>query len=338
LMGLLATTLFATVILSACGQGGAATSPDGTASTGETGPKLTFRLADNQPVDYPTVIGDQKFADLVKERSGGRITIEVFPSGQLGDEKSVIEQVQLGVIEFARVNASPLAEFNDDFGVFAVPYAFDSDEHLWNFLNGETGTALLDGLQQARMQGLAYYDSGSRNFYSTKPLTKIEDLKGKKIRVQQSEMNIKLMKALGASATPMPYGEVFSALQTGIIDGAENNLPSFDSSNHYEEAKYLIMDHHTRVPEVLLMSKTAWDKLSKEDQELIRQAALDSVETQRQSWAEYEEKSLAKIKEAGVTITEVKDITPWRNAVKSVIDEFTSKYPELMKAVDEARP
>ena len=248
----------------------------------------------------------------------------MFPSGQLGDEKSVLEQVQLGAIDFARINASPLAEFNDDFTVFSVPYLFSSDDHLWNFLNGETGTALLDGLQAAKMQGLAYYDSGSRSFYSTKPLTSIDELKGQKIRVQQSEINIKLMEALGASATPMPYGEVFSALQTGIIDGAENNLPSFDSSNHYQEAKYLIMDHHTRVPEVLLMSKAAWEKLSEEDKALIKQAALDSVETQRKAWADYEEKSLKTLNEAGVTITEVEDITPWQEAVKPIIDEFTS--------------
>ncbi|MFJ8066369.1 TRAP transporter substrate-binding protein [Psychrobacillus sp. NPDC096426] len=336
-MGLLTSLLFAAIILVACSQKEeVAVEKDG--GTKSEAPKITLRLADNQPADYPTVIGDQKFAELVSEKSNGRITIEVFPAGQLGDEKSVLEQVQLGAIDFARINASPLAEFNDDFTVFSVPYLFSSDDHLWNFLKGEKGSALLDGLQAAKMQGLAYYDSGSRSFYSTKPLTSIEDLKGQKIRVQQSEINIKLMESLGASATPMPYGEVFSALQTGIIDGAENNLPSFDSSNHYQEAKYLIMDHHTRVPEVLLMSKTAWEKLSDEDQKLIKQAALDSVETQRQAWADYEEKSLKKLNEAGVTITEVKDISPWQAAVKPIVDEFSKGYPELVDAINSASP
>ncbi len=351
-LALLITTLFAILLLAACSQGGnggtsTSTSPspgtntnnnEGNSNTQQEAPKITLRLADNQPADYPTVIGDKKFAELVNERSDGRITIEVFPAGQLGDEKSVLEQIQLGAIDFARINASPLAEFNDEFTVFSVPYLFSSDEHLWNFLNGDTGTSLLDGLQAAKMQGLAYYDSGSRNFYSTKPLTSKEDLKGLKIRVQQSEINIKLMEALGASATPMPYGEVFSALQTGIIDGAENNLPSFDSSNHYQEAKHIIMDHHTRVPEVLLMSKVAWDKLSKEDQELIKQAALDSVETQRQAWADYEEKSLKVINEAGVTITEVEDVTPWQETVKPIIDEFAKNYPEILEAINTASP
>lgn len=335
--GLFTTMFLATAILAACSQDEEGAAKPVSADPAEQ-PKITLRLADNQPADYPTVIGDQKFAELVNERTDGRITIEVFPSGQLGDEKSVLEQIQLGAIDFARTNSSPLAEFHDELKVFSVPYLFNSDEHLWNFLNSEMGTTLLDGLQEAKMQGLAYYDSGSRNFYSTKPLTNMEELKGQKIRVQQSEVNIQLMEALGASATPMPYGEVFSALQTGIIDGAENNLPSIDSSNHYQEAKYLIMDHHTRVPEVLLTSKASWDKLSAEDQEIIKQAALDSVETQRQAWAEYEEKSLKKITDAGVTITEVGDVAPWKEAVKPIIDDFGSEYPEIMEAVNSSNP
>ncbi|MEH7235731.1 TRAP transporter substrate-binding protein [Bacillus sp. JJ1562] len=334
-LGIIATTLLATSVLAACGGQDKAGSSDDGSKKEEA--KLTLRLADNHPVDYPTVIGDQKFADLVSERTDGRITIEVFPSGQLGDEKSVLEQVQLGAIDFARTNASPLAEFNAELAVFSVPYLFDNDDHLWSFLNSETGTSLLDGLQEAKMQGLAYYDSGSRNYYSSKPLTSVEDLKGLKIRVQQSEMNIKLLDALGASATPMPYGEVFSALQTGIIDGAENNLPSFDSSNHFQEAKHIIMDGHQRIPEILLMSKVGWDKLSDKDKEIIKQAAIDSVETQRQAWADYEKKSLQKITDAGVTITEVKDLAPWQEAVKPVKDEFAKSYPDLIKAVEEAK-
>src|SRR3954447_13761422 len=267
--GLLAAAIFAGTILTACGSNQEKTTSDAGSKEKEK-PKYTFRLADNQPPDYPTVLGDKKFAELVEERSDGRIKIEVYPSAQLGDEKSVLEQVQLGAIEFTRINSSPLAEFNDQFTALGLPYVFDSEEHLWNFLNGEMGSKLLDGLEQSKMKGLAYYDSGSRSFYSTKPLKSVKDLKGQKIRVQQSKINIDFMSALGASATPMPYGEVFSALQTGIIDGAENNLPSLDSSNHYQEAKNFILDHHQRIPEVLLISKVAWDKLSEEDQKIIK--------------------------------------------------------------------
>lgn len=335
--GILAATLLMGTILAACG-GKETTNTNSEGNKEEEKPSYTFRLADNQPPDYPTVLGDKKFAELVEERTDGRIKIEVYPSAQLGDEKSVLEQVQLGAIEFTRINSSPLAEFNNQFTPLGLPYVFENEDHLWNFLNGEMGTKLLDGLEQSKMKGLAYYDSGSRSFYSTKPLENVGDLKGQKIRVQQSKINIDFMAALGASATPMPYGEVFSALQTGIIDGAENNLPSLDSSNHYQEAKNLILDHHQRIPEVLLISKVAWDKLSEEDQKIIKQAALDSVETQRAEWDKYEERSEKKLKDAGVTFTEVKDLKPWTNAVKSMVDEYTKEYKEVMDAIEEARP
>ncbi|MCM3728283.1 TRAP transporter substrate-binding protein [Neobacillus cucumis] len=334
--GVLAATLLMGTILAACGKEEASSTKNGGAKQEE--PKYTFRLADNQPPDYPTVVGDKKFAELVEERTNGRIKIEVFPSAQLGDEKSVLEQVQLGAIEFTRINSSPLAEFNDQFTALGLPYVFESEEHLWNFLNGEMGTKLLDGLEKSKMKGLAYYDSGSRSFYSTKPLKSVKDLKGQKIRVQQSKINIDFMEALGASATPMPYGEVFSALQTGIIDGAENNLPSFDSSNHYQEAKNIVLDNHQRIPEVLLISKTAWDKLSEKDQKLIKQAALDSVKTQREEWDKWEERSTKKLKDAGVVFTEVNDIQPWKDAVKSMVDSYSKDYKEVMDAIEKARP
>ena len=335
--GLLAAAIFAGTVLTACGanQEKAASDPG---SKGEKKPSYTFRLADNQPADYPTVVGDKKFAELVEERTDGRIKIDVFPSAQLGDEKSVLEQVQLGAIEFTRINASPLAEFNKDFSVLSLPYVFESDEHLWSFLDSETGTKLLDGLEQSKMKGLAYYDSGSRSFYSTKKLKSIEDLKGLKIRVQQSEINIDFMKAIGASATPMPYGEVFSALQTGIIDGAENNLPSFDSSNHYQEAKSIILDHHQRIPEVLLMSDAVWNKLNEEDRKIVKQAALDSVETQKAEWDKWEERSEKKLKDAGVTFTDVKDLKPWQDAVKPMVEKHSKDFQDIMDAIVGARP
>jgi tripartite ATP-independent transporter DctP family solute receptor len=334
--GILAATLLMGSILAACGKEATTGTKDGGSKAEE--PKYTFRLADNQPPDYPTVVGDKKFAELVDERTDGRIKIEVFPSAQLGDEKSVLEQVQLGAIEFTRINSSPLAEFNDQFTALGLPYVFESEEHLWNFLNGEMGTKLLDGLEQSKMKGLAYYDSGSRSFYSTKQLKGVKDLKGQKIRVQQSKINIDFMEALGASATPMPYGEVFSALQTGIIDGAENNIPSLDSSNHYQEAKNFILDHHQRIPEVLLISKAAWDKLSEKDQKIVKQAALDSVQAQREEWDKWEERSTKKLKEAGVTFTEVDDITPWKDAVKSMVGKYSKDYKEVMDAIEKARP
>lgn len=328
------------VILAACSSGGDK-STGGKASDdrggSEDGPRYTFRLAETHPADYPTTLGDMKFAELVKERSGGRITIDVFPSAQLGEERAAIEQVQLGAIEFTRVSTGPMAEFNADFGVFSLPYIFDNDDHVWKFLLSDTGTAMLDSLQASGFQGLAWYSSGSRSFYSSKPLTSIDDLKGMKVRVIENQLNIALMEALGASATPMPYGEVYSSLQTGVIDAAENNYPSYYSSGHYEVAPHMILDGHQRVPEVLLVSKTVWDKLSAEDQEIIRQAALDSIDYQREKWAEYEQASEDAVREAGSVITAVTDIKPWQEAVQPVIEQYRSQYADILDAIDAAR-
>lgn len=325
--------LLAGFVLTGCNKGYQA------GSNGEAGsePQYTFRLADTHPPDYPTVIGDKKFAELVNQRTNGRIKIDVFPSAQLGEEKAVIEQVQLGAIEMARVNASPLAEFNKQFSVLSLPYVFDSEEHLWKFLEGDMGMKMLDNLEKSKMKGLAYYDSGARSFYSRKPLKSMDDLKGLKIRVQQSKVNIDLVSALGASATPMPYGEVFSALQTGVIDAAENNFPSYFSSNHYQVAKNYILDRHQRTPEVLLISKVVWDKLSEEDRKIIKEAALESVKTQKEAWKKYEKEAEAKLRAAGVTFTEVNDVKPWQEAVKPVVEKYGSEFKDVMEAIEKAR-
>ncbi|SDN64181.1 TRAP transporter substrate-binding protein [Bacillus sp. OK048] len=334
---MLSAILGTSLVLSACGGAGDTTKKtDGSKSATEE-KTYNFRLADNQPDNYPTVLGDKKFAELVEKKSDGRIKISVFPNGQLGDEKSVIEQVQLGAVEFTRVSTGPLAEFSKPLGVFALPYIFDNSEHQWNFLNSDKGKELLKGLEASKLLGLAYYDSGSRNFYTNKPVKSVEDLKGHKIRVQQSQINIDLIDALGGSATPMPYGEVFSSLQTGVIDGAENNLPSYVSANHYQAAKNIILDGHQRVPEVVMVSKVIWDKLSDKDQKIIQEAATESVATEREEWTKMEKDSEAKMKEAGVTIVKVDDVKPWQDKVKPVIDKYRADYKDVLDAIDKAR-
>ena len=321
----LGTSIIAlSLVLTGCGGGEKKADPQKT---------ITMRLADNHPDGYPTVQGDLAFAKAVEEKSKGRIKIEVKASGQLGDEKAVIEQVQLGAIEFARVNASPLAEFNKPLGVFSLSYLFDNEEHLWRFLDSADGKAMLTGMESNKLRGLAYYSSGSRNFYSTKPLTDINSLKGLKIRVQQSKINMDMIAALGASATPMPYGQVFSSLQTGVIDGAENNFPSYDSSNHYQVAKYYIMDKHQVTPEILMISKVAWDKLSKEDQKIIEEAAAESGKVQIAAWKDYEKKSREKVVAAGSTIIEVTDPAPWQAATKSVVEKYRADYAKEIDTI-----
>lgn len=335
-MGTLMTVLLAGTALAGCGgakEEKAATGGD----TKAEGPKYTFRLAETHPPEYPTTLGDKKFAELVNERSKGRIKIDVFPSSQLGEEKAVLEQVQLGAIEFSRTSSGTLGGFSKSYEAFSLPYIFENDAHLWKFLGSDMGAKLLDSLESSRMKGLAYYSSGSRSFYSTKPVKSLADLKGQKIRVIQNKVNIDLINALGANATPMPYGQVFSSLQTGVIDAAENNYPSYFTSNHFQQAKHYIVDRHQMVPEVLVISKVTWDKLSKEDQALLKQAAIDSVATQRQEWEKFEKDSAEKIKAAGVTITEVTDLKPWQEAVKPVIDKYRADYKDFLDAVEKAK-
>ncbi len=299
--------------------------------------QLVLKLGETHPPDYPTTLGDKKFAELVTERTKGRIKVEVYPSSQLGEEKAVIEQVQLGAIAFTRVSSAPMAEFNKPLGVFSLPYIFDGTDHMWKFLNGPDGQKLLDGLAASKFIGLCYYDPGARSFYSTKPIKELADLKGLKIRVQQNKINMDLMQAIGASATPMPYGQVFSALQTGVIDGAENNFPSYLTANHYQAAKNFLVDQHQMVPEVLVMSKVVWDKLSDEDKKIIKQAAADSVATQRELWTKFEKEAEAKVKAAGCTVTYVKDLKPWQEAVKPMLERYRGEYGEVLDAIAKAR-
>ena len=188
-----------------------------------------------------------------------------------------------------------MAEFNKPLGVFALPYIFDNDEHMWKFLQGEYGEKMLAGLESSKLRGLAYYGGGSRNFYTKKPVKSVEDLKGLKLRVVQSKVNVDLVTTLGASPTPMPYGEVYSGLQTGVIDGAENNPPSYLTANHYQAANYFVLDAHQRVPEMIVINKTIWGKLSDEDKNIVKQAALDSVTTQRELWNKFEKESIPQI-------------------------------------------
>lgn len=332
--GIVTTVLVAGTLLAGCG--GKTDAGKQSASGDAKKPSYTFRLAETHPADYPTTMGDKKFAELVNQKTNGRIKIDVFPSSQLGEEKAVIEQVQLGAIEFTRVSSAPLAEFNKALGVFSLPYIFDNEEHLWKFLQGD-GTKLLEGLSSSKMTGLAYYESGARNFYTRKPVLAVADLKGQKIRVQQNKVNIDLISALGASATPMPYGDVFSSLQTGVIDAAENNWPSYETSNHYQVAKNLVLDGHQRVPEILMMSKVTWDKLSDEDKKAVKEAASESVTYQREQWKSFEQKSQEKVKAAGVIVTEIKDLKPWQDAVKPVIEKYRAEFKDTLDAIEKAR-
>ena len=300
--------------------------------------QIVLKLGETHPKGYPTELADEEFARLVGERSSGRIKVEVYAGSQLGEEKAVIEQVQLGAVALTRVSTGAVAQFSKQLGVFSLPYIFVSTQHMWSFLDGPDGQRMLDSLQPSHFVGLCWYDGGARNFYTSKPVKKIEDLKGLKIRVMQNEWMLRMITAFGANATPMPMGQVFSSLQTGVIEGAENNEPSWYNWNHYQPAKYFLQDAHMRIPEILMMSKVVWDTLSKDDQALIKKAAADSVKKQRQLWDAAETDALAKAKAAGGIVTPVADLAPYQQAVKPVIDEARAQFGESLKAIEAARP
>jgi tripartite ATP-independent transporter DctP family solute receptor len=295
---------------------------------------IVLRLAETHPQDYPTTKGDYEFARLVKERSGGRIQIEVYYGSQLGQEKAVIEQVQFGAIDMTRVSISPVASFVPKLNAFQMPYLYRDEAHQWKVLKGEIGTTLLASLEPFGFIGLGWFEAGSRNFYnSRRPINKPEDLKGLKIRVQESELMMGLVSAFGAVPTPMAYGEVYSALQTGVVDGAENNWPSYFSTSHYEVAKYFCLDEHTRVPEIIIGSKISLGRLSKADQELIKQAALDAIDYQRAEWAKYEQISIDKVKAGGSQITYIGDKTEWQKLMDPLYKKQSKEIQDFVKQI-----
>jgi len=323
------------LLLAACSGSG------DTASTADE-KSYYFRLAETHPNVHPTTRADKKFAELVNERSNGRIHIEVFPSSQLGEEKAAIEQLQQGAIEFIRTSGATLAEYAVPFGVFSIPYLFRNDDHLWRYLDSDAGIELLDGLDDAGITGLAYYSSGARSLYSVKEIESVHDLKGMNIRVQQNQISIDFIQALGANAIPMTYGEVYGALNTGVIDAAENNPPSYYSSNHYKIASQFVLNEHQRIPDVLVMSQAVWNRLSEDDKALIKQAAIDSSELQQSVWNTYEQDAASELEKAGVHFAEIADTAEWQQAALSVLQKYSSAYKEqladisaLAKAEDE---
>ena len=295
--------------------------------------EVTLRSSDTHPDGYPTVAAVNAMGDMLKERTGDRLCIEVFHSAQLGQEKDTIEQTQFGVIDLNRVSLGPFNNIIEETQIPSLPYIFRSVEHMHKVMDGPVGQQILDAFTDHDLVGLAFYDGGSRSFYnSEKPITSIEDLAGLKFRVMQSDMFVDMVSALGANATPMPYGEVYSSIQTGVIDGAENNWPSYDTSGHFEVAKYYTLDQHLIVPEVLVMAKSSFDKLSAEDQELVRQAARDSVPVMRELWAAREKESEARVRAAGVEVITDIDKTPFIEAMVPVYQKYVTS-PVLQQMV-----
>ena len=298
-----------------------------------------FRSADIHPADYPTVEAVKFMGKQLATASGGKLGVKVFPNGALGSEKDTIEQLKIGALDMMRINASPLNNFVPETIALCLPFVFRDTQHMRTVLDGPVGDEILAAMEPAGLVGLAYYDSGARSIYTVKaPVKSLADLKGLKIRVQQSDLWVGMIQSLGANPTPMPYGEVYTALKTGLVDAAENNYPSYESARHFEVAKFYSKTEHSMSPEVLLFSKKVWDTLTPEDQKAIRQAAKESVPYMRKLWDEREEKSLAIVKAGGAQIIDV-DKAAFQAAMKPVYDKFINdpKLKDMIKRIQETK-
>lgn len=292
-----------------------------------------MRFGHGLPEDHPVHKAVTKFADLVRERSKGEIEIKVFANGVLGGEREMLEQAQNGVLEFTKASASPLETFSADYKVFNLPFVFRDRAHFFKVLEGPVGEAILASSKKSGFIGLAYYDSGARSFYGKKPVNTPDDLKGSKIRVQQSPTTIKMIQALGGTPTPMAWGEVYSALQMGVVDMAENNVTALTNGRHGEVAKFYSETEHQIVPDVVVMSASRWDALSAPQREIIKQAAVDSYQVQKQLWAEFEKAERAKSVTMGVKFN-APSKQPFFDKVKPMIDE-ERKAPAIAKLLDQ---
>lgn len=299
---------------------------------------LDFRVSDVQPDDYPTVVALKSMSQSLEKMSGGKFKMKVFNKGALGTEKETIDQVKIGALDMVRVNVAPMNGVCPMTMVPTMPFLFHSVEHMRKSLDGAIGDEILGSCEAQGFVGLAFYDSGARSIYAKKPIKTVADVKGLKIRVQQSDLWVALVNAMGANATPMSYGEVYTGLKTGLIDAAENNIPSFDTAKHVEAVKYYSKTEHSMAPEILLMSKIVWDKLSKSEQDMVRQAAKESVKVEREKWDEQEAKSLANVKAAGAIIGDV-DKRSFQAVMQPVYEKFitTPDMKRLVKAIQDTK-
>jgi len=296
--------IFVALLLAICATGAAA---------------REFRAADTQTEDYPTVQALRYMGALISERTGGRHEIKVFHSRQLGEEKETIEQTRAGAIDINRTNVALIGNFVPAMNVLAMPFLFRSIEHMQKVLDGPVGKEILGSFEPYGFVGLAFYDSGARSIYNNvRPVKSLADLKGLRIRVQQSELMSQMIRALGAEPVELPYGQVLTGLATHLIDGAENNWPSFVTTDHYKHAAYYTLTEHTMSPEVLVISLKAWRSLSAEDQTIFREAARRSSLFMREKWRDLEEQSQLKARAAGITVVKDIDRKPFEDAMAPI--------------------
>ena len=280
--------------------------------------------------EYSVSLGLDQFTAEIAEKTGGRLTAKTYHSGVLGSQPDAIEQMRLGSIDFAVFNLGPMGQVIPATNVVNLPFIFKGLDHMHRVVDGPVGEQLGAAMEEKGLVALAWYDSGARSFYnSKKPIATPDDVKGMKVRVMNNDLFVDMISAMGGNATPMAFSEVYSSIKTGVVDGAENNWPSYDTTGHYEVAGYYSGTEHLIIPECLCISKTLWDSLSAEDKEIVSSAARDSAAMQRDLWAKQDEASRKKVLASGATYNEIADKAPFQAAMQPVYDKFIAANPDL---------
>jgi tripartite ATP-independent transporter DctP family solute receptor len=307
-----------------------------TASCQSANKHRILKLAHGLDTNHPVHKGMEYMADRLKEISDGQMEIQIYPSGQLGPERTCVELLQIGSLAITKVSAAVMEGFAPNYRVLGLPYIFRDDEHAYSVLDGEIGKELLIEGEEYWLRGLCFYDAGSRSFYTIdKPVLSPDDLKGLKIRVMKSNTAVNMVRTLGGAPTPISWGELYTALQGGVVDGAENNPPSFYTSHHYEVCKHYSINEHTSVPDVLLISTHVWKKLNDEEKKWLQQAVDESVPVQRKYWKESVEEAMREVQKAGVTIY-FPDKEPFAEMVEKMYDDYASDE-ELYSYIERIR-
>jgi len=303
--------------------------------------KMTLKATDVHPLGYPTVEAVVRMGKKLETATNGRLTIQMFPAMQLGGEKEMIEQAQVGALQIARISVGPMGPIVPELNVFNLPFMFRDNAHMEKVVDGPIGQEMLKKLSDhptAGLIGLCWMNAGTRNVYnSKKPIATVEDLKGLKIRMMGNPVFVDTMNSLGGNGVAMGFDQLINAMQTGVVDGAENNYPTYESGQHYRYAKYYSRTGHLIIPELLVFSKRTWQTLSKDDQALIMKNAKEAQQEARKLWYEMEAKSIAHMKEAGVEINDVADKKQFQAAVKPVWDKYGAQYALLIQRIQDVK-
>jgi tripartite ATP-independent transporter DctP family solute receptor len=301
--------------------------------------KMVLKASDVHPLGYPTVEAVVRMGKKLETATGGRLSVQMFPAMQLGGEKEMLEQTQVGALQICRVSVGPVGTIVDELNVFNLPFVFRDEAHMRKVIDGPIGQELLEKITAAptsRLVGLGWMDAGTRNVYAKKPVKAPADLKGQKIRMMGNPIFVETMNAMGGNGISMGFNELYTALQTGVVDGAENNPPTLLTHNHYQVSKFYSLTGHLIIPEIFVFSRRTWDALSKDDQALLRKVSREAQAEQRELWDRMVAESVDKLKAAGVQFVEV-DKKAFYEATRPVRDKYGSKWTALVKRIEETR-